>query len=64
MRNEFFLTDVFYSPDPLGPQDYTLLVLAVKFEGRSHTTIWTNTSRDAPAGLVSIVRAIQVIASK
>jgi hypothetical protein len=64
MSNEFFQTDVFYPPDPTGTQDYTLIVLAVKFEGKTHTAIWTDTSRNAPEGLISIAKAVQEIASK
>jgi hypothetical protein len=64
MSNEFFQTDAFYPPDPLGTQDYILMILAVEFEGKTHTTIWTDTSGNVPAGLVSIAKATQEIASK
>jgi hypothetical protein len=62
MSNEFFRTEVFYPPDPTGTQDYTLIVLTVKFEDKTHTTIWTDTSRNVPAGLISIAKAVQEIA--
>jgi hypothetical protein len=61
MSNEFFQTDVFYPPDPNRTQDYILMVLAIKFEGKTHATIWADTSRNVPAGLISIVKAIQEI---
>jgi hypothetical protein len=62
--NEFFQTDVFYPPDPTGTQDYTLIVLTIRSEDKTHTAIWTDTSRNVPAGLISIARAVQEIASK
>jgi hypothetical protein len=61
MSSEFFQTDVFYPPDPIGTQDYILMVLAIKFEDKTHATIWADTSRNVPAGLISIVKAIQEI---
>jgi hypothetical protein len=64
MSNEFFRTEVFYPPDPTGTQDYTLIILAVKFEDKTHTTIWTDTSRNVPAGLISVAKAVQEIASE
>ena len=64
MSNEFFRTEVFYPPDPPEIQDYTLIVLAVKFEDKTHTAIWTDASRNVPAGLISIAKAVQEIASK
>ena len=62
--NRFFQTDVFYVPDLSGPQNYTLMVLAVNLDGKSHTIIWTDTSENAPTGLGSIVNGIEEIASK
>jgi hypothetical protein len=62
MRNEFFRTELFYPPDPTGTQDYTLIVLTARYEGITHTTIWTDTSRDVSAGLISIAKAVQDIA--
>ena len=64
MSNEFFRTEVFYPPDPTGTQDYTLIVLAIKFEGKTHIAIWADTSRNVPAGLISIAKAVQEMASK
>ena len=62
--NRFFQTDVFYVPDLSGPQNYTLIVLAVNLDGKSHTVIWTDTSQNVPTGLSSIVEGIEEIASK
>jgi hypothetical protein len=64
MSNEFFQTDVFYPPDPMGTQDYILTVLAVECEGKTRTTIWADTSRNVPEGLISITKAVQEIASE
>jgi hypothetical protein len=61
MSNEFFQTDVFYPPDPIGTQDNILMALAIKFEDKTHATIWADTSRNVPAGLISIVKAIEDI---
>ena len=63
MRKEFFRTEVFYPPNPTGTQDYTLIVFTARNEGKTHTTIWTDTSRDVPARLISIAKAVQEIAS-
>jgi hypothetical protein len=63
MRNEFFRTELFYPPDPTGIQEYTLIVLAARYEGKTHTTIWTDASRDVPAGLIFVAKAVQEIAS-
>jgi len=64
VHNRFFRTDIFYVPDPDGPQNYTLIVLAVNLDGKSHTVIWTDTSKNVPAGLSSIVKGIEEIASR
>jgi hypothetical protein len=64
MSSGFFQTDVFYPPDPMGTQDYILIVLAVEFEGKTRTTIWADTSRNVPEGLISITKAVQEIASE
>jgi hypothetical protein len=64
MINEFFRTEVFYPPDPTGTPDYTLIVLAVGYEDKTHTTIWIDTSSNVTAGLISIAKAVQEIASE
>jgi hypothetical protein len=64
VHNSFFQTDVFYVPDLSGPQNYTLMVLAVNLDGKSHTIIWTDTSQNVPTGLSSIVKGIEEIAAK
>ena len=64
VHNRFFQTDAFYIPDPGGPQNYTLMVLAVNLDGKSHTIIWTDASENVPTGLSSIVNGIEEMASK
>lgn len=61
IRNEFFRTDIFYSPDPMA-QDYTLMVLAVKFEDKSHTTIWADTSTNVPNCLNLVIETLKEVA--
>jgi hypothetical protein len=64
VHNRFFQTDIFYVPNLAGPQNYTLMVLAVNLNGKSHTVIWTDTSDNVPTGLSSIEKGIEEIASK
>jgi hypothetical protein len=62
--NGFFQSDVYYPPNPLRPQDYTVMVLAAILDGKLRTVTWTDISRNVPTGLTSIVEFIQKIASE
>jgi hypothetical protein len=64
VNNGFFQTDGVYPPDPMGPQDYILRILAVAMDQNLHTVLWAETSSDVPSGLNSIVETMQDIASK
>jgi hypothetical protein len=58
--NGFFQTNSFYPPSTKGAQDYTLLyVLSITMDNRPHTVLWTDTSNNVPASLLSIVQAIE-----
>jgi hypothetical protein len=63
VHNRFFQTDVLYVPNLAGHQNYTLMVLAVNLDCKSHTTIWTDISENIPGGLSSIVKGVEEIAS-
>jgi hypothetical protein len=63
-KNGFFQANSIYPPDTTDAQDYTLHILNVKMDNRSHTVLWADTSSNVPGGLISIVQAIENIASK
>lgn len=63
-NNEFFQTNGIYPPNPARAQDYTLTVLGIIIDTKSHTVIWADTSSNVPAGLNSIVKILEDIASK
>jgi hypothetical protein len=52
-----------YPPDPAGAQDYSLNVISVTMDNRPRTIIWTSTSESVPAGLTSIAKTIEDLAS-
>ena len=60
----FFQADGIYPPNPDGGQDYTLGVLGITMDSKSHTVIWADTSRNIPTGLNSVVKILEDIASK
>lgn len=63
-NNGFFQANSIYPPNPTGAQDYNLNVLSITMDNKSHTVIWTDVSSNVPAGLASIVKTIENIASK
>jgi hypothetical protein len=63
-KNGFFEADSVYPPSTTRPQNYTLYVLSIKMDDRLHTVLWADTSNNVPPGLLSIVQALQKVASK
>jgi hypothetical protein len=63
-KNGFFEADSVYPPNATRPQNYTLYVLSIKMDDRLHTVLWANTSNNVAPGLLSIVQALQKVASK
>ena len=63
-KNGFFQANSIYPPNTTDAQDYTLHILNVKMDNRLHTVLWADTSSNVPGGLISIVQAIENIASK
>jgi hypothetical protein len=64
-KNGFFEADSAYPPpNTTRPQNYTLYVLSIKMDDRLHTVLWANTSNNVAPGLLSIVQALQKVASK
>lgn len=58
--NGFFEANSFYPPSTKGAQNYTLLyVLSITVDNSLHTVLWTDASNNVPAGLLSIVQAIE-----
>jgi hypothetical protein len=58
--NGFFEANSFYPPSTKGAQNYTLLhVLSITIDNKLHTVLWTDASNNVPAGLLSIVQAIE-----
>jgi hypothetical protein len=58
--NGFFEANSFYPPSTKGAQNYTLLyVLSITVDNSLHTVLWTDVSNNVPAGLLSIVQAIE-----
>lgn len=58
--NGFFEANSFYPQSTKGAQNYTLLyVLSITVDNSLHTVLWTDASNNVPAGLLSIVQAIE-----
>lgn len=58
--NGFFEANSFYPQSTKGAQNYTLLyVLSITVDNSLHTVLWTDVSNNVPAGLLSIVQAIE-----
>jgi hypothetical protein len=62
-KNEFFNKNPDYPPQK---EDPSLIAysLAVTIDNRTHTTTWTNESKEMPAGIAEIVDEIRRIAAK
>lgn len=60
----FFQADGIYPPNPDGAKDYTLVVLGINMDSKSHTVIWADTSSSTSTGLNSVVKILEDIASK
>ncbi len=62
-KNEFFNKNPDYPPQK---EDPSLIAysLAVTMDDRTHTTTWTNESKEMPAGIAEIVDEIRRIAAK
>ena len=62
-KNEFFNKNPDYPPQK---EDPSLIAysLAVTIDDRTHTTTWTNESKEMPAGIAEIVDEIRRIAAK
>jgi hypothetical protein len=62
-KNEFFNKNPDYPPQK---EDPSLIAysLAVTMDNRTHTTTWTNESKEMPAGIAEIVDEIRRIAAK
>lgn len=60
----FFHANGIYPPNPDGAQDYTLAVLGISMDSKSHTVIWADTSSSVPTGLNSLVKILENTASK
>ncbi|HYZ95804.1 MAG TPA: hypothetical protein VE524_04250 [Nitrososphaeraceae archaeon] len=63
-KNGFFQASSIYPPNTTDAQDYILNILNVRMDNRMHTVLWADTSSNVPGGLISIVQAIENIASK
>jgi hypothetical protein len=61
--NRFHQLEGDFSPDPSGPQDYTLNVLSANMNNIVHTVIWSDASTDLAADLNPILGTIRDIAS-
>jgi hypothetical protein len=46
----FFQAEGIYPPNPDGSQDYTLGVLGITMDSKSHTAIWVYTFSNIPTG--------------
>jgi hypothetical protein len=59
-NNGFFQANSFYPPSTKGAQNYTFLyILSITMDNRPHTVLWTDTSNNVSANLLSIVQAIE-----
>jgi hypothetical protein len=63
-KNGFFQANSIYPPNPTEAQDYTIHILNVRMDNRSHTVLWADTSNNVPPGLLSIVQQIENLASQ
>lgn len=63
-NSRFFQANGIYPPNPTGAQDYTLDVLGITMDSKSHTVIWADTSSNVPTGLDTVVKKLEDIASK
>lgn len=58
----FFQANSVYPPSTTADQQgYTLHVLGIVMDNKTHTVLWTDTSTDVPAGLTSIAEAIETM---
>ena len=64
MQNNFFECKADYPPEKEDDPSLVAYSLAITIGDKTHTTAWTNTSRERPDSISNIVAAIRKIAAK
>ena len=64
MQNNFFGCKADYPPEKEDDPSLVAYSLAITIGDKTHTTAWTNTSRERPDSISNIVAAIRRIAAK
>jgi len=64
MQNNFFECKADYPPEKEDDPSLVAYSLAITIDDKTHTTAWTNTSRERPDSISNIVAAIRKIAAK
>jgi hypothetical protein len=64
MQNNFFECKADYPPEKEDDPSLVAYSLAITIGDKTHTTAWTNTSRERPDSISNIVAAIRRIAAK
>src|SRR5919109_167538 len=64
MQNNFFVCKADYPPEKEDDPSLIAYSLTVTIGDKTHTTAWTNTSRERPASIAKIVDAIRRITAK
>jgi hypothetical protein len=64
MQNNFFESKADYPPEKEDDPSIIAYSLAITIDDKTHTTAWTNTSRERPDSIANIVGAIRRITAK
>jgi hypothetical protein len=64
IQNNFFESKADYPPEKEDDPSLIAYSLAITMDDKTHTSAWTNTSRETPDGIAKIVDAIRRITAK